>query len=65
MNVGDAVRLKRTNEVGIVVKKYRKSIPYGNPNGDFTLEYRWNVLFGTETRTINNRWMCEVVSESR
>jgi len=62
VKVGDAVRLKRTNEVGVVVEKYRRSVPDGNPNGDFTFEYRWKVLFGTETRTINNRWMCEVVA---
>lgn len=61
MKVGDAVRLKRTNEVGIVVKKHRRSVPDGNPNGDFTFEYHWTVLFGTDTRTIHNRWTCEVI----
>jgi hypothetical protein len=61
MNVGDAVRLKSTGEVGIVVKKHRRSVHDGNPNGDFTFEYRWSVLFGNETRTITGRWAAEVI----
>ena len=43
MKVGDAVRFKKTGKVGLVVDCFRRCIPDGNPNGDFTIEYRYKI----------------------
>ncbi len=48
MKVGDVVKFKKTGNIGLVLEKIRRCVPDGNPNGDFTVEYRYKVSFGDE-----------------
>ena len=65
LNVGDAVKERCSGRVGLVVEKYRRTEPDGNPNGDFTVNYRYKVLFGTEIVFVRNARSVEVINESR
>ncbi len=65
MKVGDVIKLRSNGKVGLVIAKYRRAEPDGNPNGDFTISYRYKALFGTETMIIHNRSSVEVISENR
>jgi len=48
MKVGDAVRFRKTGKVGLIVEKLRRCVPDGNPNGDFTVEYRYKIACGED-----------------
>jgi len=65
MKIGDVVKERCSGQVGLVVEKYRRAEPDGNPNGDFTISYRYKVLFGTEAVFIRNVRSVEVISENR
>lgn len=67
MNVGDVVKFKKTGDIGLVLEKIRRCVPDGNPNGDFTVEYRYKVSFGGEIINIpqsNYSRFLEVVNAS-
>jgi len=65
MKIGDVVKERCSGQVGLVIEKYRRTEADGNPNGDFTISYRYKVLFGTETVMIRNTRSVEVINESR
>ena len=65
MKVGDIVKLRSDGRVGLVVDKFSRAEPDGNPNGDFTISYRWRVLFGDQTAMIRNAGSGVVVNERR
>ncbi len=65
MKVGDMVKLRSNGKIGLVVDRFRRSEPDGNPNGDFMISYRYRVLFGEKTMMIRNAGSVEVVSEYR
>jgi hypothetical protein len=65
MKVGDMVKLRSNGKIGLVVDRFRRSEPDGNPNGDFMISYRYRVLFGEEAMMIRNTAALEVISESR
>ena len=58
MRVGDMVKFKSTGHVGLVLERIRRCVPDGNPNGDFTIEYKYKVSFGDEVVLIpqSNFW---------
>ena len=67
MKVGDVVKFKKTGNIGLVLEKIRRCVPDGNPNGDFTVEYRYKVSFGDEIINIpqsNYSRFLEVVNAS-
>ena len=65
MKVGDVVKELCSGQVGLVIERYRRAEPDGNPNGDFTVSYQYKVLFGTETAFVRNARSVEVINESR
>jgi len=65
LKVGDVVKERCSGQVGLVIEKYRRTEPDGNPNGDFTISYQYKVLFGTETMFVRNTRSLEVINESR
>ena len=65
MKIGDAVKLRTSGQVGLVIDISRRAVPDGNPNGDFTFEYRYKVLFGEEAMVIRNRSSLEVINANR
>ena len=65
MKVGDVVKLRSNGKIGLVIDRFTRSEPDGNPNGDFMVCYRYRVLFGEETMIIQNGVSVEVISESR
>lgn len=65
LKVGDAVKERCSGRVGLVIEKYRRAEPDGNPNGDFTISYRYKVLFDTETVFVRNARSVEIINESR
>jgi hypothetical protein len=65
MQVGDAVRLRADGRVGLVIARLSRPEPDGNPNGDFTISYRYRVLFGEKTMMIRNARSVEIINESR
>jgi len=65
MKVGDVIKDRYSGQVGLVVEKYRRTEPDGNPNGDFTISYRYKVLFDTKIVMVRNTRSVEVISESR
>jgi hypothetical protein len=64
VKVGDLVKHKGFGKVGLVVDRFRRSIPDGNPNGDFIIYYVHCVLFNTGTMMIRNAGSVEVISEA-
>ena len=65
LKVGDAVNERCSGRVGLVIEKYRRAEPDGNPNGEFTISYRYKVLFGTETVFFRNISGLKVLNASR
>tara|TARA_B100000700_G_scaffold272626_1_gene316354 strand:+ start:1672 stop:1878 length:207 start_codon:yes stop_codon:yes gene_type:complete len=68
MKVGDMIKLKRSGRLGIVLKKIRRCVPDGNPNGDFNIEYTYKVACGNDIVSLpaRNLYMSvEMLSESR
>lgn len=65
MKVGDVIKERCSGQVGLVIEKYRRVEQDGNPNGDFTVSYKYKVLFGTETVFVRNARSVEVINESR
>lgn len=65
MKIGDVVKERCSGQVGLVIEKLSRTEADGNPNGDFTISYRYKVLFGTEAVFIRNVRSVEVISESR
>tara|TARA_R110001583_G_scaffold12612_8_gene55853 strand:- start:117 stop:314 length:198 start_codon:yes stop_codon:yes gene_type:complete len=63
MKLGDLVRERCSGQVGLVVEKYRRAEADGNPDGDFTISYRYKVLFDTEIVMIRNTRSLEMISE--
>ena len=61
MKVGDVVKFKATGQVGLVLERLRRCVPDGNPNGDFTIEYRYKVSFGDEIVHIPQSNFCRYV----
>jgi hypothetical protein len=65
MKVGDVVKLRSNGNIGLAVGRLRRTELDGNPNGDFTVYYRYKVLFGEESMIIRKPGLVEVVNESR
>ena len=68
MKVGDMVKLKRSGRIGIVLKKIRRCVPDGNPNGDFNIEYTYRIACDNDIIAVSERnfYMAgEILSESR
>tara|TARA_R110001583_G_scaffold14285_1_gene60083 strand:- start:8605 stop:8802 length:198 start_codon:yes stop_codon:yes gene_type:complete len=65
MKVGDVVKERCSGQVGLVIEKLSRAEADGNPNGDFTISYRYKVLFGTDEVFALNARSVEVISESR
>ena len=43
MKVGDCVKTRWNDCVGVIIEKRYRTVPDGNPNGDFTRELQWRV----------------------
>ncbi len=65
MRVGDIVKLRSNDNIGLVVEKYRRTEQDGNPNGDFYVYYHYRVLFGSSSVMIRNGDSLKVVNEAR
>lgn len=68
MKAGDMIKLKRSGRIGIVLKKIRRCVPDGNPNGDFNIEYTYRVACGSDIISVSDRNLytsVELLSESR
>ena len=48
VKIGNAVKFRKTGKVGLIVEKTRHCVPDGNPNGDFTIEYRYKIACGED-----------------
>ena len=55
MKVGDAVKIRRNGEIGLIIQRTRRCVPDGNPNGDFNIEYSYKVACGEKIVTIPQR----------
>ena len=72
MKVGDCVKTRWNDCVGVIIEKRYRAVPDGNPNGDFTRELQWRVQWSDGRSTWVNarcsgfgRPSLELVSESR
>ena len=65
MKPGDIVKHLHRGDIGLVIEKYRHTEADGNPNGDFTISYRYKVLFNTELIMIRHARALEIVNECR
>ena len=65
MKVGDVIKERCSGQVGLVIERYRRAELDGNPDGDFTISYRYKVLFGTEIVFFRNISGLKILNESR
>lgn len=64
MKVGDAVIRIANGQIGLILEKRRKAESDGNPDGDFTISYKYSVLFDSVVYFLPSRAI-EVINESR
>ena len=64
MKIGDVVKLRSDGRVGLVTERFRRTVPDGNPNGDYTVYYVHRVVFDSETMMIRNAGSVEVINEA-
>ncbi len=68
MKIGDMVRLKKSGSIGLIVDKFRRCVPDGNPNGDFNIVHTWQVQCADSVVNIRQRdffKVAEIIYEDR
>ena len=63
MKVGDSVIRIANGQIGLVIEKHRLG-NFNRANGDFTISYKYKVLFDSVLYLLPSRSI-EVISESR
>lgn len=51
MKIGDCVKTRWNDSVGVIIEKKYRTVPDGNPNGDFTRELEWRVQWSNGSAT--------------
>ena len=51
MKIGDCVKTRWNDSVGVIIEKKYRCVPDGNPNGDFTRELEWRVQWSNGSAT--------------